>query len=64
MSRIFVCFACVIQLKQISEFSVVFLSNILSKTVFSMHEEKAVDDFSWNHQMSFKGVYLKHLTVG
>jgi len=42
----------------------VFLSKVLTGTIFSINQEKAVDDLPWNPHASFKGVSLKHLITG
>ena len=63
LSGIFVCFACAAQQKKTPEIENMFLSKILTGTVFSTNEAKAVADLPWNAHASFKGVFLKHLIV-
>ena len=63
-SGIFICFACTMRQKETSKSEDLFLSKVLSGTVFSISEEKTVGDLAWNPHASFKGVYLKHLIVG
>ena len=64
LSGIFPCFACAAQQKMTPETENMFLSKMLTGTVFSTNEAKAVADLPWNAHASFKGVFLKHLIVG
>ena len=64
LSGILLCFACAAQRKKTPEIENMFLSKILTGTVFSTNEAKAVADLPWNAHASFKGVFLKHLIVG
>jgi len=64
LSGIFACFACAAQQKKTPETENMFLSKMLTGTVFSTNEAKAVADLPWNAHANFKGVFLKHLIVG
>jgi mannose-6-phosphate isomerase-like protein (cupin superfamily) len=64
LSGLFICLAGSMQQKQTPVSNEVYLSKVLTGTVFSTNEEKAISDLPWNPHASFKGVSLKHLIIG
>ena len=64
LSGMLFCFACAMQQKEKQKVEDLFLSKVLTGTVFSIDNEKIIDDLPWNPHASFKGVYLKHLITG